>query len=104
MANGRNKYQLRENRKRMRQVLMEHWDPIGVNGIEVADASDEYDTYADRAYVMLMDERASATEIAEYLFDIAANHMGLSGHTHLRLISEEAAKIIFSLRGEFELN
>ena len=86
----------------MRKVLMEHWDPIGVNGID--DASDEYDSYAARVYVMLMDERASVEEIAEYLFDIASNHMGLSDHAFLRQVSDEAAKIAFSLRGEFELN
>ena len=64
---------------------MEHWDPIGVAG--VAKASDEYDAYADKAYVMLMDEEASADDIAHYLFylfEIAENYMGLGDQPRLR--------------------
>lgn len=100
MPGGRNKYQSRESRQRLRTLLLEHWDPIGVVGIP--EASDEYDSYADRVYVMLMGEHATAAEIADYLFEIAANYMGLSGHARLRAISDEAAKIIFGLRPEFE--
>jgi len=62
MAHGRNKYQSRENRARVREILLRDWDPIGVYGI--SEATDEYDTYANRAYVMLMDEGATASEIA----------------------------------------
>ena len=62
MAHGRNKYQSRENRARVREILMRDWDPIGVAGF--GEAADEYDTYADKAYVMLMDEHASADAIA----------------------------------------
>jgi len=69
MAHGRNKYQSRENKARVREVLMREWDPIGVAGI--AEASDEYDAYVAEAYVMLMDRRATKEEIAAYLFDIA---------------------------------
>ena len=65
MPHGRNKYQSRENRKTVRTVLKEHWDPIGV--ARVREVSDEYDAYADKAYVMLMDEKASSDDIANYL-------------------------------------
>jgi hypothetical protein len=42
MSNGRNKYQARQNRQRLRRVLNQHWDPIGV----MRDPDhDEYDTY-----------------------------------------------------------
>jgi hypothetical protein len=54
MAHGRDKYQSRVNRTRLRQILLRDWDPIGVQ--HAPEASDEYDAYADRAYVMLMDE------------------------------------------------
>ncbi len=30
MAHGRNRYQSRENRAKVGQVLMQNWDPIGV--------------------------------------------------------------------------
>jgi hypothetical protein len=43
MSHGRNKYQSRQNRARVREVLMRDWDPIGVAGI--AEAADEYDGY-----------------------------------------------------------
>lgn len=69
MAHGRNKYQSRENRARVREILLRDWDPIGVYGIP--QAADEYDAYADKAYVMLMDEGATANEIAGYLYIIA---------------------------------
>ena len=62
MAHGRNKYQSRENRALVREILLRDWDPIGVSGIP--EAADEYDTYANRAYVMLMDEGATASDIA----------------------------------------
>lgn len=81
MAHGRNKYQSRENRKRVRDILMREWDPIGVAGIP--EASDEYDAYVGEVYVMSMDHRATSAEIAEYLFDIATGHMGLSAHLTL---------------------
>ena len=41
MAHGRNKYQSRENRVRVRDILMRDWDPIGVAGIP--EAAGEYD-------------------------------------------------------------
>ncbi len=69
MAHGRNKYQSRENRAKVREVLMQVWNPIGVQNFP--EGQDEYDAYADKAYVMLMDERAPAATIASYLFDIA---------------------------------
>jgi hypothetical protein len=100
MARGRNKYQSRENRARVREILMRDWDPIGVAGI--SEAADEYDRYADWAYVMLMDERATAEAIAAYLFEIATRHMGLSHIAHLAESSNRVAKTLVMLRPEFE--
>ena len=51
MSHGRNKYQSRENRAEVREVLMREWDPIGVR--DCADAQDEYDAYVGKVYVML---------------------------------------------------
>ena len=99
MANGRNKYQWRECRTRVREVLMREWDPIGVAG--VPEAADEYDTYAPKAYAMLMVEGATAGAIAAYLLEIATKHMGLSGAA-LAERSERAAEALVALRPEFE--
>jgi hypothetical protein len=100
MAHGRNKYQSRENRARVREILMRHWDPIGVAGI--TEAADEYDDYANIAYVMLMDERAPAEAISAYLFEIATKHMGLSNLSELADRSDRTAKTLVAIRPEFE--
>jgi hypothetical protein len=99
MAHGRNKYQSRESRARVREILLREWDPIGVYG--VPEATDEYDTYVAKAYVMLMDEGASAKDIAFYLFTVATEHMGLSDHGRLAEKSEQVAQLLVQLRPEF---
>jgi hypothetical protein len=100
MGHGRNKYQSRENRARACEILMRDWDPIGVAGI--AEATDEYDAYADKAYVMLMNERASAEAIAAYLFDIATRRMGLSHIPDVADRSDRAARTLIAMRSNFE--
>jgi len=100
MAHERNKYQSRENRARVREILMRDWDPIGVAGIP--EAADEYDAYADQAYVMLMDQRATAEAISAYLFDIATRHMGLSRIADLAERSDRAARTLVAMRPAFE--
>jgi hypothetical protein len=100
MAHGRNKYQSRENRARVREILMRDWDPIGVAAMP--EAADEYDRYADRAYVMLLDEHATAEAIAAYLFEIATIRMGLSDIANLADRSDRVARTLVTLRPEFE--
>jgi hypothetical protein len=102
MAHGRNKYQSRENRQRVRHVLMEHWDPIGVRN--TPEASDEYDRYVGEVYVMLMDHRASEATINTYLFTIATEHMGLSPSDYLAAACANTASILVVLKSEFELH
>lgn len=100
MANGRNTYQSRENRQRVRAVLMEHWDPIGVRGIE--EASDEYDRYVGEVYVMLMDHRASEGEIEQYLYDTTTDYMGLAPHDALEERCTTTAHVLVGMRPQFE--
>ncbi len=99
MAHGRNKYQSRKNRARVRQILLHDWDPIGIE--DVPGASDEYDEYADKAYVMLMDERATADMIAADLYEIAAEHIGLGRHQQLAEVSKSVAETLVALRPDF---
>ena len=102
MSHGRNKYQSRENRARVNKLFRSEWDPIGMGHIpDLPD--DEYVRYADKAYVMLRDDRASADAIAEYLYAVATRHMGLSDSE--RLIHERCARVaatLVELRPEFE--
>jgi hypothetical protein len=100
MAHGRNKDQSEENRMRVRQILLHDWDPIGIQ--DEPAASDEYDRYADRAYVMLMDERATAEAIAAYLDLIAAEHMGLGNSQRGAEASRQVAQKLVALRPDFE--
>lgn len=100
MAHGRNKYQSRGSRARVREILMREWDPIGVCGIP--EAADEYDKYVAKVYVMLMDERATREAIAAYLYDIATNYMGLPAHADVADRSANAAAILVGLRPDFE--
>jgi hypothetical protein len=100
MAHGRNKCQSRENRARVRRILLQEWDPIGIR--DAPEASDEYDRYADRAYVMLMDDRATAEAIAAYLYQIASEHMGLGQQLRLAEDSKDVAQVLVALRPEFE--
>jgi hypothetical protein len=100
MAHGRNKYRSRESRTKIRQILMEVWDPIGVR--DVTEAQNEYDGYGAKIYVMLIVERASQQAIGAYLYDIAVRHMGLSPRPELIASSGQAAALIVELRSSFE--
>lgn len=100
MAHGRNKYQSRENRAKVRDLFRIEWDPIGVG--HAPEARDEYDRYADKAYVMLMDERATAEDIAAYLFEIATGYMGLTERDgYLSERSTRTAKLLVAMRPDF---
>jgi len=99
MARGRNKYQSRENRARVRKLLLHEWDPIGV--ADVPEASDEYDRYADEAYVMLMERNAGTAQIAAYLLAVATDNMGLSRHPELEKRCNGVADRLVFLRPEF---
>jgi hypothetical protein len=100
MPTGRNKYQSREARARIREIFMREWDPIGVS--DAPEAADEYDSYVAEAYVMLMDRRAAAEDLASYLFQIATQHMGLSATEDLARRSEQTAQTLVDMRPTFE--
>ena len=100
MSDGRNKYQSRENQHRIRCVLNEHWDPIGV--VEIFRIDDEYDSYVGTVYVMLMDHRANQEAITDYLYQIATVSMGLSPSPSLAEKCENTAAILVGLRLQFE--
>jgi hypothetical protein len=99
MAHGVDKQKSRENRIKVRRLLLHEWDPIGVG--HAPEASDEYDRYADKAYVMLMDDDASASQIADYLYDVATRYMGLSASDQLRERSTRVAARLLSLKEVF---
>ncbi|HLH76922.1 MAG TPA: hypothetical protein VKV28_08985 [Candidatus Binataceae bacterium] len=80
----------------IREVLLKEWDPIGVQGI--AGAENEYDPYVGRLYVMLMQEHATAEDIAAYLLNIATDRMDLALSTELAERGKRAAAELADLR------
>jgi hypothetical protein len=99
VAHGRNKHQSRENRLRVRQLLLREWDPIGIYG---DGPDDEYDAYAAKAYVMLLDDGATDVEIAGYLLKTATEHMGLAASERLKERCQRVAELLTGLRAEFQ--
>ena len=72
-------------RYRIRRILMEWWDPIGVNGIP--EAKDEYDSYIGGAYELL---QGGAAEIAisDYLRGIEVDQMEMVDASGVPLLPE----------------
>lgn len=100
MSDGRNKHQSQENLARVRQILLRDWDSIGV--ADIPEAADEYDRYADKTYVMLMDNKATADSISAYLYYIASEYMGLGHQQRLADSCASMAETLVALRPEFE--
>ncbi|MBO6899768.1 MAG: hypothetical protein JJ864_00345 [Rhizobiaceae bacterium] len=61
--------------EKVREVLLNDWDPNGINGQPGAD--DEYDAYAGRLHALLA-SGSSARDIEAYLIRIEADPMGLA--------------------------
>lgn len=100
MAHGIDKYRSRRNRVVVRELFWKEWDPIGINTASAA--KDEYDRYADKAYVMLMDENRSAQEIADYLYRISTEYIGLTASQQLRNLADQTANKLIALRPSLE--
>jgi hypothetical protein len=60
--------------EKIKTVLMQDWDPIGVK--EIPEAQDEYDSYVPAIYSMLI-SRKPLHEVLEYLLWLEGEHMGL---------------------------
>ena len=100
MTGGKNKYQSAESRARVREVLMEEWDPIGVR--DIPGAEDEYDGYVGKVYVMLMDARVSEQALENYLFETATTHIGMPATSNLMERCARTARVLINIRPEFE--
>jgi hypothetical protein len=76
----RSKRQYQEGRDRIGQILLREWDPVE---IDTSGPADEYESYADQVYSMLVDDRATASAIAAYLLKAAVKDMGLANRERL---------------------
>jgi hypothetical protein len=79
---------------------LHEWDPIGVSN--VPKASDEYDAYLDKIYVMLMHDRADAAAVEVYLWELATTYMGIPAGDLLSDRCCAAASRLIGLRPQFE--
>jgi hypothetical protein len=71
----------------IKQILLQEWDPIGVNGIP--EAQDEYDSYVWGVYSRLI-RQASEQELFDYLWEMETVDMGLYGNaSHTQAIVEK---------------
>lgn len=87
-------FDINKIRALVRDVLRD-WDPIGIS--DIPKVKGKYDAYADVVLGMLINENATAEDIANYLFKIATEHMALPDHEMAKL-SETAAAATVALR------
>ncbi len=69
------KYESRRIRVQIRHVLLDVWDPIGIN--DEPCAQDEYDGYIGKVYELLVG-KAPDEAIEDYLLWAVNDHMGLN--------------------------
>jgi hypothetical protein len=77
-----------ESCAKIREILMERWDPIGIS--DEPQAADEYDSYIPKIH-HLLNSNASIAEIQDYLFEIVDKRMGMSPPAtleHMKLAAE----------------
>jgi len=70
------KQHLKQLTEQVQRVLLQDWDPIGVNDEPLA--QDEYVSYASKIAGMLW-HGADKARIADHLYQIETHAMGLSG-------------------------
>jgi hypothetical protein len=73
----------REIQAAIREVLLNHWDPIGIAG--EAAAQDEYDAYVGGVYRVLA-SGCGAEELAKHLAGVERTAMGLMTNPSARLV------------------
>jgi len=66
----------RQLRRPIGDLLLRSWDPIGVQ--DVPEAQDEYDNYVPRVFSLLAN-RATPKQVADYLFAVETDRMGMTG-------------------------
>jgi hypothetical protein len=74
-VNQHRKDRAREIQGSIRDLLLHHWDPIGI--VDVPEAQDEYDSYVGGVYRLLA-SGASIDQLVEHLREIETIQMGLS--------------------------
>lgn len=96
------KYQSREIRQAIRDLLMVAWDPIGVRGSPGSEHV--YDVFVGGVYLLLTQEDASAELIEAHLIDAATGRLGLRPTAGIEEASARAASKLMELRPQLQLH
>jgi hypothetical protein len=96
------KYQSREIRRTIRDLLNTEWDPIGVRGTSGSEG--EYDEVVGSVYFLLTREDVSAELIAAHLTDAATGLLGLQRTAFIEESSAHAASKLMELRPQFQVH
>ena len=86
----------RDYHRAIHEILMNNWDPIGVQGI--AEAQDEYDAYVAGVYSRLI-RHVERHELFDYLWAVETEHMGLHGD---RQKTEQVVDLLLKARDQLE--
>jgi hypothetical protein len=78
----------RNMQESIKKILLEHWDPIGINNIP--EAKDEYDSYVPTVYKLLITTR-NKTELFDYLWWVETEYIGVCGNR------QKTENIVFKL-------
>jgi hypothetical protein len=77
----------RDIQQEIRQVLLRHWDPIGVQ--DIPEAQDEYDDYVGGVYRLLANGSAD---------DVIANHLDLVERLTMGLAARDRSRLVSVVR------
>jgi hypothetical protein len=77
----------------IRAILMEHWDPIGVNGW--SDATNEYDAYIPKIKALLR-AKASIEVMMDFLDSVATERMGFTSQRERARPAAERMTLLWS--------
>jgi sugar diacid utilization regulator len=75
--------------KKVNELLLHEWDPIGVIGIKGAE--DEYAQYV-RDILEIIQNSSSSEELFRYLWELETEYMGLKGN---KKKTESFSKLLF---------
>jgi hypothetical protein len=102
MVESTDEHRSRRYRARIRGILMQEWDPIGVRNIPGAPER-EYDMYIDGVCALLADRKpAQQQRITEYLLDIQSRRMQLRVSDAAQERCDRAAQALIATRTEFD--
>jgi hypothetical protein len=90
-------------RSKLREAVMRHWDPIGVfdeddDDDTRADYWDEYDAYLPTIAERLASGKATDVSLADYLESVRTSFMGMHRHREADLASARALLDWYSSR------